>query len=82
MQPFSRSTEVTEILPLDANSRLILPVPEHKSRQLHLFKSNLLLRILNNPVLAKSVVGRTGNEAGARMVFPLYFPLMMRKLPD
>ena len=34
--------------------------------------------MLNNPVFAKSVVGRTGKFAGAEIILPLYFPLIIR----
>lgn len=82
MHPELLSTEVTDFTPLDIISRLILPVPEHRSRQFNSEKSKRLSRILNNPVLAKSVVGRTGRFPGGLIMRPLYFPLIMRKLTD
>lgn len=38
--------------------------------------------MLNKPVLAKSVVGRTGRYAGASIFFPLNLPLIIRTETD
>ena len=60
------SIEITFFTPLEENSKLILPVPENKSRTSIELKSILLLRILNRPSLALLVVGLTGRFIKAR----------------
>jgi len=42
----------------------------------------LFSRMLNNPSLAKSVVGRALKFFGGEMTLPLYLPLIIRKDKD
>ncbi len=72
------STAVTNLAPRDANSKEIFPVPQNKSNTSMPSKSIRLLSILNNPSLAKSVVGRIGNPFGAFSTLPLCVPPIMR----
>src|SRR5690625_3343781 len=65
-------------LPREANSKEILPVPENKSSTFNCVKSYRFQRILNNPSLAISVVGRTGNFLGGENRRPLCFPEIIR----
>ena len=58
------STRETSVQPLEAHSKLMLPVPEKRSSTLIDLKSKLFARILKRPVFAKSVVGRALNLAG------------------
>jgi hypothetical protein len=74
------STEVTSLQFREMSSKEMLPVPEKRSRAFLFSRSNLLSRILNSPVFAKSVVGLTGKLPGGFNTLPLYLPLMIRKL--
>ncbi|MNE75800.1 hypothetical protein D3C80_1719910 [compost metagenome] len=76
-QPKSASTEVIGELPLEANSKLILPVPANKSNTFNPSKLKWLFKTLNNASLDISVVGRTGSPFGGKMRLPLYFPEMI-----
>ncbi len=78
----SLSTEITSLQFRETSSKLMLPVPQKRSRQRNELKSYLLSSMLNKAVLAISVVGLTGRPRGGRIARPLYFPLMMRKSAD
>ena len=66
--------------PRDANSKLMLPVPEKRSKTLTVSKSILLLRILKRPSRAKSVVGLALKLPGGSILLPLYLPPIIRNL--
>lgn len=68
------STLKTELTPLDKNSKLILPVPENKSRISKPSQSNSWSRMLKSDSLAKSVVGLDGKFRGGEKRLPLYLP--------
>ena len=74
----SISTDVTAVHPLDSNSRLMLPVPEKRSRASVSSKSMILSNMLKRFSLAKSVVGRALKLRGMSKCLPLYFPLIIR----
>lgn len=77
-QPECLSTAVTLLIPLEANSILMFPVPENRSSTSQLSKSYVLYSILNKASLAMSVVGLTGKLAGALKRIPLSFPPIIR----
>ena len=63
---------------LEANSKLILPVPEQRSNTFVPSMGIMLPNKLNNPSLAKSVVGLTGKFFGGLNLLPLSLPLIIR----
>ena len=74
----SFSTRCTTVAPLDANSKLMLPVPENKSRTVTASKSIRFARMLNRLSRAESVVGLAVKLEGGLIFLPLYFPLIIR----
>src|SRR5574344_373596 len=60
--------------PRDANSQLIAPVPENRSRMADSSKSVSFISMLNNPSFAKSVVGLALYSTGKVIERPLSFP--------
>lgn len=62
---------VISLQPREANSKLIAPVPENRSRSAESSKSISFISILNNPSFAKSVVGLALYSAGGVIVGPL-----------
>lgn len=65
---------VISLQPRDANSKLIAPVPEKRSKNEDCSKSSSFVRILNNPSLAKSVVGLALYSDGGVINLPLSSP--------
>ena len=57
----------------------MLPVPEKRSSTEIPVMSYLLIMMLNKLSLARSVVGLALKFFGGYMIFPLYFPLIIRK---
>jgi len=77
----SFSTRCTTAAPLEANSKLMLPVPENRSSTLKDSKSTRFERILKRLSRAKSVVGLAIKVPGGFILLPLYFPPIIRNLP-
>ena len=64
--------------PREANSKLILPVPENRSNTRMDSKSTRFQRILNRASLALSVVGLASILVGRTGLLPLRIPFMIR----
>lgn len=82
MHNLEASTQIIFAAPRDKHSNEIFPVPANKSSMAAFSNASKLFRILNSPVFAKSVVGRTGRFAGAEIILPRHLPLIMRTDQD